>query len=637
MSKELKNTYIATVQEYENFNYGIISHQGEWIVEPKFQYLVKFGYKDYFKFRKNNFYGIIDSSNEIIIKPQYDDINFLNGNFEVSINGRKGLINANEDSLIEIKYESIKYKNELDFYIIKVDDKYGIIKSNFKVAIDAIYDNLSDVDKKGFIRANLNGKTGVIDSDGQCLIDFSFQEIRNFDDEGFAIAKNNDLFGFIDRAGKWLIYPIYNHVSDFNKNGNCCVNINSVYGVINRKGNWVIQPEFNDCSIYNEEYYNVRLNGRYGIIDIDKNWKVEPIYTSAPFFNENGFIIVNINYKYGMADRDFNLIIEPKYDHIYFLVGNNRVVFRLDDKSAVLDIKNKTIVEPKDEDFFISAKGLPQFRAEEETKHGVFNNEDKLLPTSSLKGIESVNESILTISQHSNNKYGILNSEGIWVVTPIYDELENIDEFGLVKATLQNKYGWIDIKGNWKIEPKFDIRTSLENYDDDYYTIQFLIEDTFRFDKEDLQNVFFYDEIPNTIKLVFGKGLNEEFRENLEYLLFYDDSVDNSGEDGIAIVKKEENYFLILSQHRQKPTIFFLHSQFEKWEINSFCLDEVGYLFSITTDIDAKVISENHYRIIDDLKGTEQIKSRLYTFDFYNNRFLRLLIELCEQIDNELG
>lgn len=635
MSKELKNTYIVTAQESENFNYGLINSQGELIIEPKFQYLVKFDYKDYFKFRENNFYGIIDSSNEIIIKPKYDDINFLNGNFEVTVDGKKGVINENEDYLIELKCDYIDYKSEFDYYSIKVDDKWGIIKSDFKVAIDAKYDRLSDIDSEGLIRATLNGKVGVIDSDGLCLIDFIFQGIRSFDDEGFAIAKNNDLYGFIDRNGKWLIYPMYSNVSDFDKNGNSCVRIDLVYGVINREGNWVIQPEYNDCSIYNDKYFSVRLNGKYGIIDTNKNWKVEPKFSSPLHFNKNGFIIVAINYKYGIVDEEFNSIIEPKYDYIYFLAGNTRMVFRLDDKSAVVDIKNKTILEPTDEDFFVSAKGIHHLRADEVTKCAPANNEGKLLTRTSLEGIDSVNESVLIVTRYINNKFGILNSEGKWVVAPIYDELENIDEFGLAKATVKNKYGWIDINGNWKIEPKFDIRTSFEDYDDDYYTIQFLIEDTFRFDKEDLQNVYFYDEIPNTIKLAFDKGLNEEFKENLKYLLFYDDSLDNSGTDGIAIVKKEENYYLVLKEHRNKSAIFFLHSEFESWEINRLYFNEIDYEFNIDTEIDAKVIGEKYYYTLN-AESIEHVKSRLYSFQFYNRKFLELLIGLCERINDEL-
>lgn len=171
--------------------------------------------------------------------------------------------------------------------------------------------------------------------------------------------------------------------------------------------------------------------------------------------------------------------------------------------------------------------------------------------------------------------------------------------------------------------------------EENYGYITFLIEHTFK--NEKLEKDVFYDEIPDSIISVFNESLDIDFKENIEYLLFYNDSIDEAGKDGIAIVKKEENYYLILKEHRKYAVIFFLHSEFEMWEINSFSLDEVGYLFSITTDIDANVINGNRYFVVDDMNGTEPVKRRVYTFEFYNNRFLRLLIELCEQIDNELG
>ena len=170
-----------------------------------------------------------------------------------------------------------------------------------------------------------------------------------------------------------------------------------------------------------------------------------------------------------------------------------------------------------------------------------------------------------------------------------------------------------------------------ENYD----YITFLIENTFK--NEKLEKDVFYGAIPDSIISVFNESLDIDFKENIEYLLFYNDSLDEVGKDGIAIVKKEENYYLILKEHRKYPVIFFLHSEFEIWEIDSISLDEVGYLFNIITDFDAKVINGNRHYVVDDMKGTQLEKRRVYTFKFYNNRFLRLLIELCEQIDNELG
>ncbi|MGL2999435.1 hypothetical protein [Flavobacterium sp. RSSB_23] len=168
--------------------------------------------------------------------------------------------------------------------------------------------------------------------------------------------------------------------------------------------------------------------------------------------------------------------------------------------------------------------------------------------------------------------------------------------------------------------------------EENYGYIKFLIENTFN--NEKLEKDVFYDEIPDSIISVFNESLDFDFKENIEYLLFYNDSLDGTGEDGIAIVKREENYYLILKEHRNKPSIFFLHSEFESWEIRRMYFNEIDYVFNIETDIDALVIGDRYY-YTNGFEGGDSVKSRFYTFQFYNKRFLELLIEICEQINNE--
>jgi hypothetical protein len=168
--------------------------------------------------------------------------------------------------------------------------------------------------------------------------------------------------------------------------------------------------------------------------------------------------------------------------------------------------------------------------------------------------------------------------------------------------------------------------------EENYGYITFLIEHTFK--NEKLEKDVFYEKIPDSIISVFNESLDFDFKENIEYLLFYNDSLDGTGKDGIAIVKKEENYYLILKEHRNKPSIFFLHSEFESWEIRRMYFNEIDYVFNIETDIDALVIGEKYYHTLAHQNIKSQ-QSRLYIFQFYNTRFLELLMQICEQIDNE--
>ena len=168
-----------------------------------------------------------------------------------------------------------------------------------------------------------------------------------------------------------------------------------------------------------------------------------------------------------------------------------------------------------------------------------------------------------------------------------------------------------------------------------YESINYIIERAF-IDQDLIKDVY-YKDIPDSIISLFNESLDFDFRENIEYLLFYNDSLDKTGEDGISIVKKRDKYFLILKEHRKKPVIFFIYSKFEYWEIKSFSLISEDYIISIATTPDAKVINGENFYCIDSEIYPQFEKVKVYCFTFYNLKFLELLIGLCEQINDELN
>ena len=92
-------------------------------------------------------------------------------------------------SILEIKYDSIKYIPAKSEFIVKMNNKVGITKSNGQEKIKAIYDNLILIDKE----------------------------------KEWYIAQQNRLYGVIDAQGNTIIYPEYNQIgidaTKFEQNG----------------------------------------------------------------------------------------------------------------------------------------------------------------------------------------------------------------------------------------------------------------------------------------------------------------------------------------------------------------------------------------------------------------------------------
>jgi hypothetical protein len=63
-----------------------------------------------------------------------------------------------------------------------------------------------------------------------------------------------------------------------------------------------------------------------------------------------------------------------------------------------------------------------------------------------------------------NQKWGVVNRKGNWVIQPMFDSLYNFDESGYANACLNQKWGFINRQGNWVIQPMFDYVGSFDNY-----------------------------------------------------------------------------------------------------------------------------------------------------------------------------
>jgi hypothetical protein len=53
-------------------------------------------------------------------------------------------------------------------------------------------------------------------------------------------------------------------------------------------------------------------------------------------------------------------------------------------------------------------------------------------------------------------KYGFVNSDGDWVISPIYNELTEFDDWGNCLAKYNDKWGRLNVNGQWEIKPVYE-------------------------------------------------------------------------------------------------------------------------------------------------------------------------------------
>ena len=142
-------------------------------------------------------FGLIDTTNKIIIPFKYDDAFPLGNKLIIAKNkGKYGIINKSNKKILDFSFDKIfpiEEGNGEAYLKTKKGRKYGCIDSQAKVIAEAIYDqiNLSFSDA-GFVIVTKDEKKGCINSKGKLILPIEYDYIVIYDDNTFNVSIGDD-------------------------------------------------------------------------------------------------------------------------------------------------------------------------------------------------------------------------------------------------------------------------------------------------------------------------------------------------------------------------------------------------------------------------------------------------------------
>lgn len=131
----------------------------------------------------------------------YDGISALQDNFEVSIDGKKMLIDIFGNVILST-YDYISNDFDIELSKIVLNDKEGLITKNGEIVIPPKYDYINNFEG-GFAVVEIDDTYGLIDRTGKEITPIKYDYIINFFDEN-GYAKCNTKDGdtvFVDKQG----------------------------------------------------------------------------------------------------------------------------------------------------------------------------------------------------------------------------------------------------------------------------------------------------------------------------------------------------------------------------------------------------------------------------------------------------
>ncbi len=343
---------------------------------------------------------------------------------------------------VDISYDSI-FSLDGKFFAVKQDGKWGVVKDR-KQIIDCKYQGI-DALGDGVISYIDNNKIGFIDTLGNILIEANYPIEKQSDredksqinvfDNGAALVEVNGVYQLIDKQNRQIIpqeYEIISRIGDA-----VAIKKNGKYGIANSKGKILLYPQYLDISILIESklysYKQITSSGipSFGLIN-GKGEIISPaIYADFGLYIGKEATYVKAYTEQGgqaLLDENGKTIVPPIYQVIlptilpqYFAITQNL-------EQGIIGKDSVIYVPPAYERVEIKVTNDTFFLAHKENKTFIYDNSQNQLAT--------IEGTILDIAKNKNGEvyfvieknfsYGIQNSEGKWIIEPIYDEILSI-------------------------------------------------------------------------------------------------------------------------------------------------------------------------------------------------------------------
>lgn len=395
-------------------------------------------------------YGVVDEEGVVYIPVNYDNISlFKEGNnyrdnvYKCQRNGKLGLVNSQDITLLQCEYSSIKHSGEYVYLVKNGKTGYAVLKGTDEVKslIPCIYDKLESYSKDAPMRATYNGKEGMIDGNNKIIIPFEYSNIGKFYNVG---AYN---MAWVEQDGKYGIYNIDGTVIQ-------PWDIEKAYVMNENSGTTYLT--FDDFPDPSTPYIHIVVNGMTGVLSGKTYKTVIPCKYGyiSPVINERAFY--KANNKWGIMDIQNNSIQDAIYDKIKInnnwlsdafttegIFQDNMYVF-IGDKQGMIDKNGKAFIPVKYDSLGVFSENMIVVKCG--NLYGYINsNGEECIPLK-YSHADNFSEGLAAV-KNEKGKYLFIDASGVMVIKP--HEYDRVGQFqnGTCKVYRKDKVWEIDREG----------------------------------------------------------------------------------------------------------------------------------------------------------------------------------------------
>ena len=301
-----------------------------------------------------------------------------------SINGFKGCILGNGELIIPIKYESVRYAQFANVFIVK-DNYFSVLdttgefiskdvaSSPFQLGGDRAFNNVLIIDK--------DGKKGLLDSYGRIVLAPVFDKVQsrpfkdslyivfhegkgkiyNAETKNFLpnsydeliwfreclIVKNKGMYNFLDYDLKKVSHNSYTEIK--REREFYIVKSKDKLGAVYRNGSEVVPCQYEEVIVQRHSVYLSAYSNNRSERDIYNSLGMKLIGNaqSTPDLHCNdSLLIFKVDGKEGLMKINGEVIVEPLYDYIFVNCEHALSAVKLEDKFGYINNRSGELVIP---------------------------------------------------------------------------------------------------------------------------------------------------------------------------------------------------------------------------------------------------------------------------------------------------
>ncbi len=328
-------------------------------------------------------------------------------------------------------------------------------------AVEPEYDSIGYF-YNGLASIHKNGKAGYIQDNGQVLIPLIYDGAEPFN-RPIAAVKKGDKWGYINAAMQMMIPFDYDKAEAF-WGPVAAVNKQGKWGFIRPNGKVIVPIEYDNFWHYEGGYMKVQRNGMWGLYDTTGT-QVLPTEYEAVKYPTVFMAPVKKNGLWGCFDLlNDTLIVPYKYTEMSrFYEGRCYVCVEgglVDEKCGYIDYSGREVIPISNFAAHDFHSGVARVRRK--GRYGYIDKQGKfILPikfsvaADFKNGVAEVRDSVGQFMGSTEYLWGLIDTDGMWVVKPTFTEVRSFSE-GYLGVKYKGRWGFIDATGKFAIPPLYD-------------------------------------------------------------------------------------------------------------------------------------------------------------------------------------